>query len=103
MSTYLYDGQSQSTQAEDSDGRPGLHLDGVEHGAPARGDPAAQQAHAVQVSPWMYFGRGDLSNNCIFSEGGTSHEMIDGFPVFRQSTGAIRHKPLALSASDGWA
>jgi len=39
----------------------------------------------------MYFSGLNLIDDCVLGHGGTAHEVVDGFPVDRETTGAVGH------------
>ena len=99
----LDDAEADPAEPEHDDGGAGLDLGGVEHRADAGGNPAAQQADLVQRRLGVDLRDGDFRQHRVFGKGGRAHVVVDGFAVFREAAGPVRHQALALGGADGLA
>jgi hypothetical protein len=78
----------------------GLHLGGVEDGADAGGDAAADVADFVERRVLTNFCDCDLGQHREIRESGRAHVMVQFLTVEREARGAIGHETLALRRAD---
>ena len=81
----------------------GLDLRGVEDGADAGGDAAADVADLVERGVLANLGDGDLRQHGEIRERGRAHVVVQLLAVEREARGAVRHDALALRGADGGA
>ena len=68
-----------AAQTKDGDGGAGFDFGGVEDGADAGGDAAAEETDFFQGGGFVDFGDGDFREYGAFGKGGGAHEVVDGF------------------------
>jgi hypothetical protein len=80
-----------------------LHLGGVEDGADAGGDAAADVADLVEGRVLADLGHRDLGQHREVRERRGAHVVEQLLAVEREARGAVRHQALALGGADGGA
>ena len=93
----LDDGEADGAEAEDRDRRAGLHLGGVEDGAPPRRHAAAEQADLVERRRLVDDGDALLVHDGVAREARGAHEVEERLAVDR------REARLAVSLHDALA
>ena len=99
----LDDVETDAAQPEHHAFGAGLHLGGVEDGADAGGDAAADVADLVEGSVFANLRDRDLGQHREIREGRGAHVVVQLLAVEREARGAVRHDALALGRADGGA
>src|SRR3546814_8853408 len=76
---------SDSAGAHDDDSLPGIHLSGVDRGAPTGSDAAAEQTQSVEWQVLVDFHSRESADRGVFTEGGQAAGLCDGLTVERHS------------------
>ena len=91
--------QTDAAEAEHRHGGALFHLGGVEHGADAGGDAAAEQADLLQRRFLGDHRQGDFRQHGVFGEGRAAHVVVDRLAVVAEARGAVGHQALALGGA----
>src|SRR5262252_6386186 len=97
----LDDIEADAAETEHDALRAGLHLGGIEDGADAGGDAAADVADLVERGVLANLGDRDLRQHGEVRECGRAHVMVQLLAVEREARGAVGHDALALRRTDG--
>src|SRR5215210_4249659 len=96
----LDDIKADSAQTENNGGRPRLNLGGVDDGADAGGDTAANIEHLVERRVGADLGQGDLGHHGEIGKGRAAHVVMHHAAVIGKTAGAVGHHALALGGAD---
>src|SRR5215831_3476444 len=99
----LDDVEADAAEPEHDALRAGFHLGGIENGADAGGDAAADVTDLVERSVLANLGDRDLGQHREVRECGSAHVMVQLLAVEREARGAVGHDALALRRTDGGA
>src|SRR5262249_49924507 len=99
----LNDIEADAAEPEYDAFRTRFYLGGVEHGADAGGDAAADVADLVEGSILANLGNRNLRQHRKIRERGGAHVMVQLLAADREARGAVRHDALALRRADGGA
>src|SRR5690606_6783586 len=95
--------QAHAAQTENRNRRAGLHLRGVDDGADARRDAAAEKTYLLERRFLADLRDGDLGQHRVLGERRRAHEMQDLLAALREAARAVRHQTLALRHANGLA
>ena len=77
-----------------------LHFGGVDDGADAGGDAAADIADLVEGRVVAHFGQRDFGQDGVIREGGAAHVVMHHLALVGEARGAVGHQALALGGAD---
>jgi len=90
-----------SAQSKDGDRSTWFDLARVENGTKTSRHTTTKQANFFECSLFWYFGTRNLGQYCVLGHGGTTHEMVNWFPVSILETNCpIRHDTFVLCRTD---
>ena len=95
--------EADAAQAEDDGGGARFHLGGVDDGANAGRDAAADVADLVEGRGGVDLGHRDFRQHGVVREGRAAHVVVNLLALVGEARGAVRHQALALGGADGGA
>lgn len=96
LNSTLHNRETDTTSAEDGDIGSLLNLGGHNGGTVTSGDTAAQQARAVSGDLRGDSNDGDIGDNGVLGEGGSTHEVQQVLSAGLEAGSAIGHNTLTL-------
>src|SRR5205823_3515040 len=88
--------EADAAEPEDGDRRAGMDPGGVQHGADAGRDAAAEETHLVERRVGADLRERDLGDDGPFGEGRGPHVMMQHAPAVREPARAVGHETLPL-------